>query len=162
MRRAISLIVAVLVIVAFASPVLLVRADEPVVVVMSLGDTRDDFYLTINNTGQVTFNAAARANGTAAAWVTPAAVDFGPLAPGQSKTIDRAFTLTVPTNATLGDYTLDWTFYAYNNTAYQDLFVRGYVIRLVLTTSSTSMETQFTTSLDKASFNFEKIPGLLI
>ena len=115
-----------------------VRADQPTVVVMSPGQTRNDFYLVISNTGGINFTAAARANGTAAGWVTPTTVDFGLVTVGQAKTINNAFTLTVPSNTPPGNYTLDWTYYAYQGTVRQDLIVRGYIIEVAQATSTTS------------------------
>jgi hypothetical protein len=140
MGRTASLIVATMIFIALVS-VISVRADQPFVVVMSPGETRNDFYLTITNTGQVGFAAAARASGTAAGWVTPTTIDFGQVTPGQSRTTNNAFTMTVPASTVPGNYTLDWTYYAYNGTATQDLFVRGYIIEVVQTSSTSSMQT---------------------
>ena len=133
MRRATSLMVMAFILIAVAN-MGSVRADQAAVVVVSPGGTRSDFYLTIANTGEIGYNVAARANGTAAGWVTPTTIDFGQITPGQSKTASNAFTLTVPSNTTPANYTLDWTYYAYNGTVKEDLFVRGYIIEVVQST----------------------------
>jgi hypothetical protein len=46
-------------------------------------------------------------------WIYPAAVYFGQLAHDEQKTIENAFKLEIPANATIGDYSLGlgWTWY---------------------------------------------------
>lgn len=98
-------------------------------VTVSQGEPFFDLRLGLQNTGWVSYEAYAVADGDAKDWVSPNRVTFGLIEPGQTKT--ETYMLMIPRDASPGRYILSWNFYGYSGSYRKLLFSQTLTITVV-------------------------------